>query len=134
MKVLFSDYSAAYYSSLTGRHLPQRQTGKFVQIRHGQTEYLIFSPKEFTRYHADIVKLFCDERGIDGFFNPTVKSFDIYDPDWMVIGGGKFELDREDKYLRLYDNSMAYGKFDAKGLRKKILSIKTFSGFKVQIE
>jgi Janus/Ocnus family (Ocnus) len=134
MKVLFLDYSTEYYSTLSGTHVPAKRTGKFVQIRHGQTEYLLFSPKEFTRYHADIVKRFCDERGIDGFLNTTVKSFEIYDPDWMVIGGGKFELDSAEKHLRLYDDSMAYGRFDAKGLKKKILSIDIFSDFKVQIE
>jgi hypothetical protein len=133
-KIIFIDYSEVYYSTVAGTDMPDRRAGKFVQIRNNNTEYLIFSPKEFTRYHADIVERFCTERGIVGLYNNTNKRFDILDPGWVVIGGGKFEMVRTTKYIRLYDDSMVYGRFDTKGLKKKILLIKGFSDYVVQIE
>jgi len=134
MKVILVDYSKMHYRSFGGTKIPERYTGKFVQIRRGPAEYLVFSPKEFTRFHADIVRHFCGEREIAGVFNSQNKSFDIHDPSWVVKGGGKFEVDRGKKLLHLYDNSMAYGKFDRKGLKEKILSVPGLSDYKVKIE
>jgi len=97
-------------------------------------EYLIFSPKEFSRYHADIVKTYCQEKGIDGIYDGQAKQFVIDDPSWVILGGGKFEMDREKMIIRIYDNSMAYGSFDARGLKEKIRSVKRMSGYRVEIE
>ena len=134
MKIIFIDYSEMRYRGFGGTEIPERYTGKFVQIRKGSAEYLVFSPKEFTRFHADIVRHFCREREIPGIFNSQNKSFDIHDPSWVVAGGGKFEVDRGKKLLHLYDNSMAYGKFDRRGLKEKILGVAGLSDYKVKIE
>ena len=133
MSVIFIDYSETYYRDFAGMDVPERYAGKFVQIRKGSTEYLVFSPKKFTRFHADIVRRFCTDREIRGVFNSQSKSFDVRDPSWVVAGGGKFEIDRGKKFLHLYDNSMAYGKFDGRGLKEKILTIAKLSDYKVQI-
>jgi len=53
---------------------------------------------------------------------------------YLITGGGKFEIDRKKKHIRLYDDSLAYGKFDRRGLKERILSIAEFSKYKVQIE
>ncbi len=133
MKVVFIDYSIIYYSSVAKTPMPERQNGKFVQIRHGETEYLLFAPKEFAPYHADVVKRFCSEKGLGGHCNSERKSFEMHDPAWAVAGGGKFEIDRTEKRIRLYDNSMAYGRFDTNGLREKILSLEVMSDYRVEI-
>jgi hypothetical protein len=133
MKLIYRDYSRKYYRGI-GAALPDKIAGKFVQMQNDSAEFLVISPKEFARYHADIVGRFCDERGIPGVYNNALKRFDIHDPEWVVTGGGKFERDRIKKQLRLYDDSMAYGKFNGQGLKKKILSISAFSGYNVQIE
>jgi hypothetical protein len=134
MRIVFIDYSETCYRNSAGTEIPERYTGKFVQIRKGSSEYLVFSPKECTRFHADIVRQFCSEREIPGVFNSQSKAFDIYDPSWVVAGGGKFEIDRGKRFLHLYDNSMAYGKFDGKGLKEKILAVAKLSDYKVQME
>lgn len=134
MRVVFIDYSETYYRDSAGTEIPERYKGKFVQIRKGSSEYLVFSPKEYTRFHADIVRQFCREREIPGVFNSQSKTFDIHDPSWVVAGGGKFEIDRGKRFLHLYDNSMAYGKFDGKDLKKKILAVAKLSDYRVQIE
>jgi hypothetical protein len=134
LNVILIDYSEIYYSSVAKTAMPDKLTGKFVQIRNDNTEYLIFSPKEFTSYHANLVERFCLETGLNGYYNTEGKRFDIHDPAWVIVGGGKFEIDKMGKYIRLYDNSMAYGRFDSKGLKDKILLIDEMSDYKVQIE
>ena len=109
IKIKLIDYSKTYYAETAPKGMPDKYAGKFVQITKGQTEYLVFSPKESTRFHADILERFCTEREIYGAHNSQKKSFDILDPAWVVEGGGKFEIDRKKKHIRLYDDSMAYG-------------------------
>lgn len=134
MRIISINYAETYYPDTAPTDVPYRYTGKFVQIRKGSTEYLVFSPKEFTRYHADIIERFCMDLDIPGVYNSQNKSFDILDPAWVVAGGGKFEIDRKKKLLRLYDNSLAYGKFDRRGLKENILSIAEFSNYEVEID
>jgi hypothetical protein len=134
MRTILIDYAEADFRDLAGTDLPDRYAGKFVQIRKGGTEYLVFSSKAFTRFHADIVKRFCTDRGIPGLYNSQNKSFEILDPAWIVKGGGKFENDRKKKFLHLYDDSMAYGKFGNEGLKQTILSLAGFSNYTVQID
>jgi hypothetical protein len=133
VKTVFVDYSELYYSADKHASLPDKWSGKFVQIRRGGVEYLVFSPTGLTAYHTDIVERFCRDRDVDGIYNTAKKRFDIHDPSWVVAGGGKFELDRRGKRLRLYDNSMAYGKFDSRGLREKILQVGMLKDYAVQI-
>ncbi len=133
MKIVFADYCGHYYSNTAGTSAPDVLAGKFVQIKKNETEYLVFAPKEFAAYHANLVEQFCKDRGLKGVHGEG-KRFVIHDPGWAVVGGGKFEMDKAKKLIRLYDNSMAYCRFESKGLKEKILSIKEFSGYKVQIE
>jgi Janus/Ocnus family (Ocnus) len=134
MKVIFIDYSEIYYQDAAKTAVPDRRSGKFVQIRSNDTEYLVFSPKELTPYHAGLVERFCTEKGLKGSYDDKNKSFVVHEPDWVVVGGGKFEIDETEKHIRLYDNSMAYGRFDSKGLKEKIHSISGMSEYKVLIE
>lgn len=113
---------------------PGKSEGKFVQIRTGNTEYLVFSTKEISPYHADIVERFCREKGIPGSYNGQGKKFIIHDPQWVVCGGGKFEINAAEKYVRLYDNSMAYGRFVSEGLKEKILTMKNFHGYDLRTD
>lgn len=131
MNTVIINYSEKYYSDKGS--IPERYSGKFVQIRHGDIEYILFSPTELTKYHANIVERFCSEWKIDGHYNREKKSFDIDDPAWLVLGGGKFEWDRKGKLIRLYDDSMVYGKFDPKELKERIKT-GDLSDYKVQIE
>jgi len=134
MHILYIDYSEIYYPDIAKTPVLDRLAGKFVQVRHYNTEYLIFSPKEFTPYHADLVKHFCKEKGLKGSFDRRTKSFKIADPSWVVAGGGKYEIDKKKKFIRLYDKSMAYGQFDRRGLREKIFSVGFTSDYMVVIE
>ena len=134
MAIVFIDYTHLYYMAIARTGIPPARSGKFVQIRHGSTEYLVFSPKEFTKYHANIAERFCLDKGIEGGYDSGGKRYDISDRAWIVAGGGKYEIDTNKKTIKLYDNSMAYGKFDIQELREKMLSLPEFSVFTVRIE
>jgi len=133
MNVILIDYSELSYSREAKGAVPAKRSGKFVQIRNRATEYLVLAPKEFAPYHADIVERFCREKGLSGSFHGEGKRFDIHDPAWVIVGGGKFELDKAEKHIRFYDNSMAYGRFDSQGLKEKILSMDELSDYTLTI-
>ncbi|HXY54187.1 MAG TPA: hypothetical protein VEM40_05880 [Nitrospirota bacterium] len=134
MTMVIIDYAHLYYKAIARTEVPPVMSGKFVQIRNEATEYLVFSPKEFTKYHANIVERFCLDKGVEGFYDSEGKRYVIPDRAWSVAGGGKYEIDTKRKTIKLYDNSMAYGKFEIEGLKKKMLSLPAFSAFMVRIE
>jgi hypothetical protein len=134
MTMVFIDYTHLYYTAMAKTGVPPARSGKFVQIRHGSTEYLVFSPKEFTKYHSNIVERFCLDKGIEGVYDSEGKRYDISDRAWIVAGGGKYEIDTGKRTIKLFDNSMAYGKFDTAGLKEKILSLPEFNAFTLRIE
>ncbi len=133
MDVVLIDYTRLYYTAIANTEAPPVISGKFVQIRNEASEYLVFSPKEFTKYHANIVERFCIDKGIEGGYDSEGKRYVIADRAWSIAGGGKYEIDTQRKTIKLYDSSMAYGKFDIQGLRKKIHSLPAFSVFTVRI-
>ncbi len=133
MNVILVDYSGAL-GTREASPLPVISSGKFVQIRHRATEYLVLAPKEVALYHAGIVERFCREKGLKGSHNGEGKRFDIHEKSWVIVGGGKFEADKGRKYIHFYDNSMAYGKFDSKGLKGRILSIGGLSDYTIDID
>ena len=132
-KVLI-DYTPFYFTSVLHAPLSPVVAGKFVQIRNGNTLYLVLSPGDFTKYHANIVDRFCMDNGIEGSYDAKREKFTITDHEWQIVGGGKFERDANKKAIKLYDNSMAYGKFDANGLEETIRSLPEFSGYTITIE
>jgi len=134
MPFILIDYTPFYYTSLAGTPVPAVVIGKFVQIRNGNTLYLVLSPKEFTKYHANIVERFCMDKCIEGRYDVKREKFTITDHEWQIVGGGKFELDANKKAIKLYDNSIAYGKFDTTGLKEMLGALPEFSGYTISVE
>ena len=132
--MIYIDYTPFCYTSLAGTAVPTVTAGKFVQLRNEGTLYLVLSPKELTKYHANIIERFCMDKGIEGRYDAKREKFTISDRAWQIIGGGKFERDGNKKTIKLFDNSMAYGKFDATGLREMIAALPELSGWTVVIE
>lgn len=128
------DYTPFYYTSIAQTPVPSTVAGKFVQIRNGNTLYIVFSPKDFTKYHANIVERFCMDKGIEGSYDTKREKYAITDQSWQIVGGGKFEWDANKKAIKLFDNSMAYGKFDAAGLEEMLGALPEFSGYTILIE
>jgi hypothetical protein len=73
ISLVFIDYTPLYYATIAKAAMPPVISGKFVQIRNESTEYLVLSPKEFTKYHANIVERFFFDKGIEGSYDPGKK-------------------------------------------------------------
>lgn len=131
---IFIDYTPFTFTSIAKTPVPAVVAGKFVEIMKGDKTYLVLSPKELTKYHANIVERFCMDNGIEGRYDSRREKFFIHDSAWQIIGGGKFERDASKKAIKLYDNSMAYGKFDPVGLQEALGALPEFSGYAISIE
>ncbi|MBI4690037.1 MAG: hypothetical protein HY754_07190 [Nitrospirae bacterium] len=130
------DYSTIFYKTIAKKPMPEKRWGKFIQIKNegNDTEYLILSPKELSVFHANIVERFCLMKKIAGDYTTRRKDrFEIHDPEWHIVGGGKWAIDDNEKRLVLFDDSGVYGKFDSKGLRKKIMDTDKFLDYEVKI-
>ena len=134
MHVLLIDHTTYYYTSLAGSSIPPAVAGKFVQVRNGDALYIVLSPGELAKYHANIVERFCRDMGIQGSYDSKKEKFTVHDPAWVIIGGGKFAYDTHKKAIKLYDNSMAYGKFDATGMKDMLGALPELSGYTISIE
>jgi hypothetical protein len=134
MAVEFINYTHLYYTAIAKTDLPPVIIGKFVQIRNGPMEYLVLSPKDFSKFHANIIERFCFDKGIEGSYDAERKRYDIHDQAWNIVGGGKFEIDAIKKTIRFYDDSMAYGKFDSRGLAAKARSLPAYEGYSVILD
>ena len=132
--MMLIDYTPFYYTSIAGTAIPPVTVGKFVQIENSNIRYLVLSPKEFTKYHANIVERFCMDKGVEGNYDSRKEKFFIQDLSWKIIGGGKFEHDSNKKTIKLSDNSMAYGKYKREGLRETLSALPEFAGYTIVIE
>ncbi len=132
--MILIDYTPFYYTSIAQTGIPPVTAGKFVQIRHGQELFIVLSPKDFTKYHANIIERFCMDKGIEGSYDKEHTKFIIADTAWKVLGGGKFDRDANKKTIKFYDNSMAYGKFQKTGLSEMVTALPEFAGYAIVIE
>ncbi len=132
------DYSTVYYGIITKSILPEKRSGKFVQIRNGNDDmkYFVLSPNDLSKFHANIVERLCSLRNpsISGEYYDKRNSFLIYDEGWIVQGGGRWEVDNCAKTLKLFGFSKAYGSFNSEGLKEKLLNIDNLSGYLIQID
>lgn len=130
MKFIFLDYSEEIQKTCSDP--AAKRSGKFVQIRSGDTEFIVFSCSQLHPYHANIVERFCHQKsGIKGHYTPKRDNFIIESPGWEVAGGGKWELDEKNKSIRLTGGSMAYGPFERAGLKENLSRAKP--GYSIEI-
>ncbi|MBF0519448.1 MAG: hypothetical protein HQK92_06980 [Nitrospirae bacterium] len=134
MDFKYIDYSDFFYQTTNKTATPLERTGKFVQLTNETTEFVIFSPKEFTAYHADILVIFCKQQGIAHTHNAADKYLEIVDTGWEIIGGGTWKIEEKGKLLVLWGFSQAYGKFNPEGLKEKLTTVGNLTGFTIQID
>ncbi len=134
MPIIFINYIPLYYASVSNTPVPPLIIGKFVLIKSEAALFLVFSPKDFTKYHANLVERFCLDKGLEGSYDRERKRYDIHDKAWTIAGGGKFAIDKSRKTIKLFDDSMVYGKFDDTGLREIMNTLPEFAEFTIQIE
>ena len=131
MEFILIDYSNVYFEGMAKKSIPENRSGKFVLICSEDKEFLILSPQELSIYHANIVERFCSLRKIEGAFNLKRDHFKIFNSNWNVLGGGRWEIKGAKKVIRLFGASKAYGRFDSRGLKEKIRTVKGLVDFRV---
>lgn len=129
MSLTLMDLSSRHYKAA----LPPRRAGKFVQLTYRGDEYIVLAPKDFAPFHANIVEKFCEESCLSGGYYEDGRIFRIHAPGWVIVGGGKFELDTEGKTLILSDESLIYGKFDTSGLSERLSDMPSLLGYRIAV-
>jgi len=69
MQLRFVDYCPLYFTELREQPVPSHREGKFVLLRSATTSYAVFSPRQLSTYHANIVERFLWGQGIPGRYN-----------------------------------------------------------------
>ncbi|MBM4088568.1 MAG: hypothetical protein FJ276_03950 [Planctomycetes bacterium] len=122
------DYSDAFFVELRQEPVPGCRGGKFVQIAHRGDHYFVFSPRDLSPYHADIVERFLALRGVEGFYNEKGDLFQPESREWEVVGGAHWMLDEELRVLRVYGESLAYGRLDLDRVAQTLRDAGAFHG------
>lgn len=133
MAFIVTDYSEVLFGVMERRAVPPVRSGKFVQLDFGGAEHLVLSPKELSKFHANIVERFCMINSVRGVYNRKKDNFAVNGAGLAVIGGGAWEIDEGARVLKLFGCSQAYGCFDPAGLKEKVLSAPVMTGFAVYI-
>lgn len=61
----------------------------------------MLSPPELSSFHANIVKRFCLTQNVEGRHTTERKDkFEITDPAWTIIGGGKWTINEVARTMR----------------------------------
>lgn len=134
MSFVFIDYSNDLKSKKTSPVISPNRNGKFIQVRRETDEYFVLSPKASSLYHANIAERFLHEKGIQGRYNAKGDLYEIYDPGWEIKGGGLWSIDDQEKTLHLFGSSKSYGKYDRRGLKDRLHSLKHFFDYKIIID
>ena len=109
-------------------------SGKFLQLALAGRDYLVFAAASVHHYHNQILAAFAATNGITyDWLEPGV--LEVKDPTLTVRGGGRFRVDPVARVIEVWDNSQAYGRFDAACLPAQVAAAgHAWSGFAVRIE
>lgn len=93
--------------------------GKFLQLRWEGREYLLFARRDRYSYHNQMLARFFQEHGLPHrWLDETRLDFAL--PAFSVTGGGRFRYTASPPRLELWDDSHAYGRFDASELADRL--------------
>lgn len=85
--------------------------GKFVVLADARRTHLALSSIEKTPFHAQIVQDYLESRGLAQVEAPDGNDCRILTPGWRILGGGYYEIDRENRQLRFFGRSTAFGRY-----------------------
>ena len=134
MKFEFQDYTTWYFKTQLGQEVPQECSGKFVQLHHDNTEYVVIAPIELCKWHANIVQRFLEPQNVPGEYNEHRDNYILYDEEWTILGGGHWQRQLQSNSLRLFGVSQAYGRFAAAGLDERLTTVSRLSDLNITIE
>jgi hypothetical protein len=107
---------------------------KFVLIDTKDARHLVLGPISEFKYHAWLVKRFCEQTGVACL---TLKKPDIVailDKKAIVRGGGRMRYDRTVGTVSFFDSSRAYGSFSARDLSDILNRSELFAGMALRVD
>lgn len=122
-----TDYSARHF----GPVMPKSREGKFIIVEGEGARHIVFSPKGYRTFHANIAEEFLNAQGISGSYNHKRDHYNINHPGWRIMGGGHWRL--SGRRLELLGESLAYGKFASDGLLDALRATEFGSGLDIDI-
>ncbi len=130
----FIDYSGKIpESQIETSDAQAARNGKFVQIRHDNDEYIVFAPKALCKYHAHIIEEFASDPGFDLTTRRTNQGSFFHDLKWRILGGGKMQIDVENRTLLLSGDSKVYGAFDRSVIVSRLSEVPQFRDYKIEL-
>lgn len=135
MNLVLIDYAREYFTTVAKTPVPEERQGKFIQVRRysTDTEYIVFSVRELSAYHANIAERFFGAQGVGGRYNRKRDIYEISSSDWEITGGGMWEMDDGGRALRLFGESQAYGAFDHNGLVSRLITVPQLSKYRIAV-
>lgn len=123
-----------FYAPPGAEPVPAGHEGKFLQLVLHDQEYLLFAASPQYRYHNQILARFCEDNGLPHrWLSP--ERLEVNFAALTVVGGGRFRVNADEGLLELWDNSQAYGRFDARFVGEKIASADhPWRGFRIVID
>ena len=123
------DYSRIAFRSF----LPPYRKGKFIQLTDSEKEYVVLAPRELASHHAVILERFCIQCRVKGIWIRKPSLFRILGGEWEILGGGHFVVDDDERSLKLFGESTAYGSFDQGGLKEKLSNLGGYRKYVIRI-
>ena len=99
------------YPTVESMQFTHESRGKFVQLCWKDEPWLLFAIKDQHAFHNQIIAHFLSEQHIP-FHWKSPEILEFTDSEFEILGGGKFQLNWEQKKLSLFGDSMVYGRFD----------------------
>ena len=125
------DYAPVHFAA-AGEAVPEEHKGKFVVLDGPKESYFILSPKQLSKYHANIIERFCAYDGGPAYnMNESGEHCTLLDGSWTIRGGGKYVWSRPSRTLRIGGTSMAYGPVDCNYLCGRLSVVDTFIGYHI---
>ncbi len=107
---------------------------KFVIIEATDARYLVLGPVARYKYHAGLVKRFCELQGVACLTVKKPDLVEVVERGVRIRGGGRVRFDKPSGVVHFFDSSRAYGQFDRDELTEILGSSDFLEGLSVQID
>ena len=112
----------------------ERGDWKFVIIDTSEGRHLVLGPISEFKYHAWLVKRFCEQNGLACLTVKKPDLVEVLDKTATVRGGGRMRCDRIAAAVSFFDLSRAYGAFSGRDLGDILSRSGLFAGMSLRID
>ncbi|MBN1212991.1 MAG: hypothetical protein JXA92_10470 [candidate division Zixibacteria bacterium] len=107
---------------------------KFVIMTHRDIAALVMGPVTRYPYHAALLERYCIDNKIPASWAHKPDLLEIFDREVQLKGGGLLDIYPQDKILKIYGFSSAYGPYSSDYLKKFINGHPFFTPFSVRVK